>query len=229
MSKLKVAIIDDEPIARAGLMEYCQTYEQVEVVGTYEEISSYQQDDKRPDLLFMDIEMPGMTGIEFLRSTAHRPAVILITAYSEYAIESYQLDVLDYLLKPVSQDRFHEAIQKAFDYKRSTGNQEMHAWIKTGAKMEKISLSDILYVESMQNYVSIYYNDDRKMLLMPLKKLLPQLPPHIIKVHKSYAVNVSKVKGIEGFSLRIGRASIPISRDKKKEIVQIITKGDFLE
>jgi len=167
--KINAVVVDDEPLAREGIAKYVKEFDFLTLVACCENALQLLKvlDEQTVDLIFLDIQMPKMHGIDFLKSTTHRPMVILITAFPDYALEGFQLDVMDYLLKPVTFDRFFKSVNKAKDYyqliTKSTpavnkieDKDADYFFIKCSSKYEKIYFAEILYVEGLENYVAIY-------------------------------------------------------------------------
>jgi len=231
---LNCVIVDDEPLAREGISNYVREIDFLNLKGTCENPVELMKvlAEHRVDLIFLDIQMPKMNGIDFLKIVQKPPMVILTTAYPSYALEGFQLNVLDYLLKPITFDRFFKAANKANDYHRlvsRSSDDEIqkpesdadHFFIKSGSKYEKIHLDDILYIQGMQNYVIIYTSKTKYMALLYLKNLEENLDnKSFIRVHKSYIVSVSKIEGIEGNELFIQSHRIPISRNYREQVIQ---------
>jgi DNA-binding LytR/AlgR family response regulator len=170
--------------------------------------------------------MPKLSGIDFLKTLNSPPMIIFTTAYSEYALEGYSLDIIDYLVKPIPFERFLKAVQKAYDYHslkhKATLNPD-YFFIKCDHKYERISYSEVLYVEAMQNYCIIYTLGRKLIAYITLTGLEEQLPKQrFLKVHKSFLVSVDKINALDGNEILIGAARIPISRSLKDEIVQKI-------
>ena len=223
--KLNCLIVDDEPLARRGMEEYVKEIAFLQLAGSCENAvkASTFLNEGTIDLMLLDIQMPKLSGIEFLKTLKNPPLVIFTTAFSEYALESYSLDVIDYLVKPIPFDRFLKAVQKAFDFytlRLKAGSvSENFFFIKCDHKYEKVNYTDVLYVESMQNY-SIIHTPDRKLITyLTLSSLEEQLPStHFLKVHKSFIVSMEKIKALDGHDILIGNARIPISRSIKDEV-----------
>jgi DNA-binding LytR/AlgR family response regulator len=234
--KLNCLIIDDEPLARKGISEYVKEIEFLQLTGecgTAAEAVSIIAN-KPIDLLLLDIQMPRLTGIDFLKSMTRPPMAIITTAYSEYALEGYSLDVIDYLVKPIPFDRFLKAVQKAFDFHQlktrdvPTTSPE-YFFVKSNGKYEKVAFNDILFVESMQNYVVIHLPGQKLIVYMTLAGLEAQLPPRrFMKVHKSYIVSLEQVNSIENNEIIIRQSRIPISRTLKDEVMKRILGDNLL-
>ena len=231
---LKCVIIDDEPLARECISDYVREVDFLEQVGSgVNPVDLTQLLDKyEVDLVFLDIQMPVMNGIDFLKMTPSPPMVIITTAYPSYALEGYQLDVLDYLVKPITFNRFFKAVNKAKDYRQLTSRSvtgetskvkpaEDYFFIKCDYKYEKIYFDDILYIEAMQNYVTIFTKKGKYITLLYLKNVEENLDKHsFIRVHKSYVVSISKIDAIENNEILIQSFRIPISRNYREEVIE---------
>jgi DNA-binding LytR/AlgR family response regulator len=187
-------------------------------------------------LLFLDIQMPKITGLDFFKTLQNAPPVIFTTAYPQYALEGFEVNALDYLVKPISFDRFLKAAMKAREYYevRETNEKEKattdYFFIKTDNKLVKILFEDVLFVEALQNYVTIHTLLKKYMTYLTFKSVEEYLPADkFLKVHKSYIVAASKVDSIEGNDIRIGQQHIPISRNQKDEVMEKLLKGKFLK
>lgn len=231
---MNCVIIDDEPLAREGLASYVREVDFLNLTGTCENPLELIKllDHQAIDLIFLDIQMPKMNGIDFLKIMQKPPMVIITTAYPSYALEGFQLNVLDYLLKPITFDRFFKSANKAKDYHRLLSNSaqpgtakteadEGYCFIKCGNKYEKIYFDEILYVEGMQNYVTIFTAKGKYITLLNLKSLEQNLDSKLfIRVHKSYIVSTGKIDGIEGNDIFIQQHRIPISRNYREQVIQ---------
>lgn len=227
--KIKCIITDDEPLARKGLQGYIEKIDYMELVAVCEDAIQLNSvlKEKKADLLFLDIEMPYITGIDFLKSTSHPPKVIFTTAYEKYAIAGYELDVLDYLLKPVSFDRFLKTANKAYDYfntSRETGDNFI--FIKANSKLEKINFDEFLFAEAMENYVAVYTTAKKYIATTTLKGLIESLPEkQFIQTHKSYIINLNCVDSIEGNLINISKYQVPVSKSMKEAVMERIIKA----
>lgn len=228
---LNCLIVDDEPVARKGLEEYVKEVSFLNLVGQAENAvkATGMLSQHSVDLLFLDIQMPKLTGIEFVKTMKNPPLVIFTTAYSEYALEGYALDVVDYLMKPITFERFLKAAQKAFDLhqlKKSAGQEKIgedHFFVKCDSKFEKVFFNEVTFIEGLQNYAVIHTLTKKLITYITMTSLEHQLPKeHFMKVHKSYIVSIPQVKAIEGNEILIGQARIPISRTLKDEVVNQI-------
>ncbi|MEM6965335.1 MAG: LytTR family DNA-binding domain-containing protein [Bacteroidota bacterium] len=235
--KLNCLIIDDEPLARDGLEKYVQ---QIEFLHLKAKCKSALQangiiQQEKIDLIFLDIEMPQLSGLDFLKSLRQSPMVIFTTAYPQYALDGYQFDVIDYLLKPIAFERFLQAANKALRLHlktiASTQEEEMTAdfiFVKTDTQLVKVMLEDILYVEGMQNYIIFHTAKEKVMTLVPLKNIFEMLSSEaFVQVHRSYVVAKSKVEAIVGNQIIIGKDKVPISVRMRKKVMDELT-GDRL-
>ena len=236
---LKCLIIDDEPMARKVLEEYVEDIDFLHLAGKSENPLKAASilDTEKVDLIFLDINMPKLSGIDFLKSNTNLPMVILTTAYAEFALESYVLDVLDYLVKPISFERFFKACVKAKEYygfknKASdiTRFENDYFFVKTDGRMEKVFYKDVYYIESMMNYVILHMEAKKMIVYLTLKSILAQLPASFfLKVHKSFIVNVSKITTIEGNIIKLGNRQVPISQNSYEQVIREITKNKLLK
>lgn len=221
------AIIDDEPLA-AGLLEsYARKTPYLELTGIYHSAVQAMKDlrENPVQLIFLDIQMPELSGIEFARLLPKETKVILTTAFPQYAIEGYKVNALDYLLKPVSYDDFLKSTDKALDWfalrqRQETCQQDRFMFVKSEYKLQRIRLDDILYVEGLKDYVRIHLrNGDKVMSLMNMKKLEEYLPrPEFMRTHRSYIVHMSEAPLIDRFRIVFGDVYIPVSENYKEDV-----------
>jgi DNA-binding LytR/AlgR family response regulator len=237
--KLNCLIIDDEPVARKLLQEYIQDIEFLEWKGSLEnalKALSFLQN-QAIDLLFLDINMPKLTGIELLRASTHLPLVILTTAYPEYALESYDLDVLDYLIKPFSFERFVKACNKAREYWELKRNRDGpylveidYFFVKCDNRFEKILYAELLAIEASLNYVTLHTTGRKLISYNTLKGIGDQLPAHtFLKVHKSFIVNLNNIQRLEGNEIHLGHLRIPVSQNLQSQVMQAILKDKVIK
>lgn len=231
-------VIDDEPLARKGLKEYIADIDFLNLAGEFDNPLKAAEiiSNGGVQLLFLDIQMPKITGLDFFKTLQHAPPVIFTTAYPQYALEGFEVNALDYLVKPISFERFLKAALKAKEYYevRDTNTTEAspaeYFFIKADNKLVKIIYEEILYVEAVQNYVTIYTVDKKYMTYLTFKSVQEYMPADkFLKVHKSYIVAASKIDSIEGNDIRIGERHIPISRNQKEEVMEKLLKGRFLK
>ena len=224
-------VVDDEPIARKGMLEHVRQIDFLHCVAECRsamEATQWMQA-KPIDLLFLDIQMPKLTGIDFIKNLQKPPLVIFTTAYPEYAVEGYELDILDYLLKPVSFSRFYKASVKAYDYFSLKNtydgkNQEDFFFIKCNQKIEKIKISDVLYIEGMSNYIIVHTAQKKYITYLTFKGVEEQLPQHLfILIHKSFLISVNAIKTIDGSEVVLENCSLPISKTHREEVFSKIS------
>jgi DNA-binding LytR/AlgR family response regulator len=228
--KISCIITDDEPFARKGLQGYVEKIDFLDLKGTCEDalqLSNMLQ--QQPvDLLFLDIQMPHITGVEFLRALRNPPKVIFTTAFEHYAIQGFELDVMDYLLKPISYERFLKAAWKARDYfalREQPVNMVPYLFVKSNGRLEKIVFSDILFIEGMENYVAIYLENKKIVTHITIKSLLEKLPAkQFIQSHRSYVVAIDKINSIEGNTLYVQSYQVPVSKYLREEVLGQIVK-----
>jgi DNA-binding LytR/AlgR family response regulator len=233
-------IIDDEPLARKGLREYISDVDFLHLAGEYDNPLKATEAISRGDaqLLFLDIQMPKITGLEFMKTLQKPLPVIFTTAFPQFALDGFELNALDYLVKPISFDRFLKAAWKAREYYEVRQQNESgkasdtndHFFIKADNKLVKISFTDILFIEALQNYVVVHTQEKKFITYLTFKSIEEYLPPsQFIKVHKSFIVSAAKIDSIEGNELRIARHQVPISRNLKDEVMEKLLKGKFLK
>ena len=232
-------VVDDEPLAREGIADYIQQVDFLKLMGQaadpVEALSILENN--KIDLILLDIQMPKMTGLDFLKTLSDPPLVIITTAYPSFALEGYQLDVLDYLVKPITFQRFLKSVLKAkkqfgllYPILENKKEGADHLFIKTDGRIERIAFSELFFVESKQNYVQFHTGRGKFLALIPLKNVLEQLPEKdFMQVHKSFVVQKQKVATIEGNILQIGQHRIPISRSRFDVVVDELLKGKLLK
>jgi DNA-binding LytR/AlgR family response regulator len=232
MTKLNCLIVDDEPVARKGLAEHIQAIDFLHCVAMCEDAlkaASYVNEQKI-DLMYLDIHMPKVTGIDFLKMLRNPPITILTTAYPDYAVEGYSLDVMDYLVKPITFERFLKASQKAMEYFQLKMRAEQQGapeadyyFVRCDRKFEKVFFREISYVEGMQNYVILHVGDRKLITYITLTSLEEQMPKEqFLRVHKSFLISLPHVKAIEGDEIILENARIPIGRTLREQVVQRI-------
>ncbi len=223
--RLKYIIVDDEPLSQRIIEKYAINIPSLELVGkcksAFEAMNALFQ--LQPDLAFLDINMPNLSGMELLKTLKNPPLVIITTAYREYALESYDYEVIDYLKKPFSFERFYKAVQKAQEkylardaIAFSTPIKELpkkYIFVKSEKKLIRIKLDDILYVEAYGDYIKIFSPKEMTLVLMSLKNIHQQLPSErFYRIHKSYIIAIEKIDLIEGNMVKIKDAEIPIGK-----------------
>jgi DNA-binding LytR/AlgR family response regulator len=237
--KINCLVVDDEPLARKGIAEYVSEIEFLNLVGECENAlkASAYLNQQAVDLLFLDIHMPKISGIEFIKTLKAPPLIIFTTAFSDYALEGYTLDVVDYLVKPITFERFLKAAQKAREIQslKRLGNQLRdvstdYFFVKCDSKFEKVLYQEVRYIEALQNYVIIYTAGKKLITYLTLTSLENQLPKdQFLKVHKSYIIAVRHVKAIEGNEIIMEDGRIPISRNLKEEVINQILGNNLFK
>ncbi len=243
MEKYSCIVIEDEPLARNLVTAYIQKSPNLTLLKAFSnglEALDYLRDNK-VDIMFSDIQMPELTGIALLKLLKNKPIVILTTAYSEYAIEGYELEVFDYLLKPISFERFLKTVEKVIarlDKEKNSGNvivqnvaienneaKSDFIFVKDGTKLVKVNFSDILYIEGLKDYVCIYTPDQKIVTLQTMKSLENTLPAEkFIRVHNSFIIAFKAINSIERDRVTIGKNLIPVSDSYKKAFKDFIEK-----
>ena len=230
---LNCVAIDDEPLARECIANYVREVDFLRLVGAGNNPMVLTQllDEHPVDLIFLDIQMPIISGIDFLKMTNQIPPVIITTAFPSYALEGFQLNVLDYLLKPITFNRFFQAVAKAKDYHRLLTQPTAitppdYFFIKCDGKYERIYFKDILYVQAMQNYVTIHTTRGKFITLLYLKNVEEKLDQDsFIRVHKSYIVATAKIDAIENNELLVQSIRIPISRNYREQVIDQVVNN----
>jgi two-component system LytT family response regulator len=232
---IKCLAVDDEPLALELLEDNISKVPFLQLIAACDNVRDAMKvmQGQSIDLIFLDIQMPGLTGLQFIESMTEKPMIILITAYKQYALEGYNLDVLDYLVKPVSLDRFIKACNKAnqlFELKsgRKSGGASArleYIFVNADYKLIKITLADIIYVEGLKDYIKIHLKSAQHAVVtrMPIKTIEEQLPPgQFIRIHKSYIVSVSFITAIRKSSVFLDALELPLS-DTYRDAVSALT------
>ena len=234
---LNCIIIDDEPLAADLLASYAKKTLFLNLIGVFnsavEGVRAIREN--RVDLIFLDIQMPELSGLEFAKILPKETKIIFTTAFSQYAVDGYKANAIDYLMKPISYNDFLAGANRALEWFQSVRQTENTSadrfiFVKSEYKLVKIMFDDILYIEGLKDYVKIYLTDDRKpvMSLMNMKKIEESLPkPEFMRIHRSYIVHMKKIDGIDRFRIVIGDAFLPIS-DSYKTSLQNYLDGHTL-
>ncbi len=230
MNRLQTLIVDDEKPAVELLLAYAAKVPELEVAGVaHNAMSAHRMLAEKPiDLIFLDIQMPDLTGLQLLRMLKNPPAVVLTTAYSEFALEGYELDVLDYLLKPIEFERFFRAVSKLLAKQSPIAlpnplPAEEYFFVKTDHQIVKVTFADILFIESLREYVRIHTPTQRIVARLAMQRLEELLPSaKFIRIHRTYIVNIDAVQKIEGNMLHVGKETLPISKGKREEFMQFM-------
>ncbi len=237
---MKCLIVDDEHIARKLLSDYVSKVPELELVATCSSALQALNHIKKDsiDILFLDIQMPDLTGLDFLKILPNKPATILTTAYSEYAVQSYELDVVDYLLKPIDFDRFYKAITKVISLQDPKVEHHLNAtspqqtdklFIKADNKIIKISFHEIVVIQGQGPYVQIITVDGRKVMsLQSMSKLEELLPKNFYRTHRSHIVNIDHIDSIEGNMIKLRDQVALLSKNKREEFLKLIDKLNLL-
>lgn len=226
--KLSCIIIEDEPPAQEKLADFINEIDFLDLKQTFGSainVAAYLKETKI-DLLFLDIQLGILSGLDFLASLDQSPAVILTTAHADYAIKSYEFNVIDYLLKPYSFQRFYQAVNKALQHANSKDEESTdYIFVKTEYRIEKIMLDDILYIEGMKDYLKIVTTQKKILSLLSFKKVQEVLPASaFVRVHNSYIVALDKISSVEKDGIKIGETLIPISKSNKQDFYSMINK-----
>lgn len=225
---LRCIVADDEPLAREGMRQLIEQVPFLELGGMTGDAAGVIRllDAQGADLLFLDIEMPGLSGIDLAQSLPGKPPIVFTTAFPDYALQGYELDILDYLLKPITLQRFLKTAYKARAYyeKPTSKEQPGFLFVKTNKRLERVRLEDILFIEARLNYVLIHLEGHKIITYGSIKSMAERLPrPDFLKVHKSFIVSRSRIDRLEGNTLTIGGVQVPVSRECKTQVLEWIT------
>lgn len=219
-------IVDDEPLSRDVLKTYCADHPELEIVGickdAFEAMAAMEK--QTVDLIFLDVNMPKLSGVNFYKSLNQKPAVVFTTAYPEFAVEGFELDAVDYLLKPFSFERFVKAVNKVKDKSQTantSANSADYILLKADKKIYRTPYDDILFMESLGDYVKVYLKDKVLIVTTTLKRLVEELPTtEFIRTHKSFIINKSKLEYIEGNQIKIRDQFITIGQSYREEVLK---------
>lgn len=225
--KIKCIIIDDEYLARELLEDYISKLPQLELVGKCNGVPQAMEvlQNESVDVMFLDVQMPDISGVDFLKSLNNKPIVILTTAYPDYALDGYALDVIDYLLKPISFERFVKSVNKASDQfmifsKRDNSIEKKYITLKSEHKIYKVNYDNILYIEGAKEYVIFYLKEGKRIItLEALKRLEDLLPNNFMRIHRSHIINKNEVKSLYGNMVEIGDEKILIGKTYKEQVL----------
>ena len=231
---MKCIIVDDEPIARKGIKKLVGQISQLELLDSLNSAEAASDFIKSTavDLIFLDIQMPGINGIEFARTIPKHTLIIFTTAYSEYALDSYEVDAVDYLVKPIDAARFRKAVKKALAYhsllqeeeEKSVENvEEEFIFVKSDRRFFKVGFKDILFIEGLKDYVIIQLEDQRIITRMTVKSIYEMLPQSVfLRINRSYIVNRNKIESFDNNDVFIGKYEIPIGNMYRDELFQAL-------
>jgi len=233
--KVRCLVVDDEPLAKGLLEKHLQQFPQFHLVASCgNAIEAFEVLKREPiDLIFLDIQMPVLTGIDFVKSLQNPPGIIFTTAYREYAVESYELDVVDYLLKPITFDRFFKAVNKylhrteSFSPKISRTNatgsgEEAFIYVNTNRRHVKVSFESVQYVESVKDYVRIHTSGKSIITKESISAFVEKLPDYFIRIHRSYIVNTRKITAYTTHDIEIEGKEIPIGISYKQKVMEVL-------
>lgn len=228
MKKYSCYIVDDEPLAIDVLESYVKKLDHVELLGlTTDPIKALREvKELKPDLLFVDIEMPGLGGLDLIRTIKNHPAIIITTAYREFAVEGFELNVLDYLVKPIAFERFLQALEKFENYQTRPDTDSDHDFllVRANRKQVKIFVRDIVVIEGLKDYVKIRLEQEEILTKLTLADIYQQLhADQFIRVHKSFIVSKSKITAFSTTDIELGKLEIPIGRTYKEEFLKIMS------
>jgi len=227
-------IIDDEPLAVELLRSYVENEPLLKLVATFNDAQSGADfiDANKVDLIFLDIQMPHLNGIQLFKSLKSPPLVIFTTAFGEYAVVGFELDAVDYLLKPFDVKRFQRAVIKASEYQRSLtrsgADTNPYIFVKSEYQVFKINYSDIRYIEALDDYIKIHTTNSRPILsLMPLKVIMEKLPDdQFARVHRSYIISLDKMESVRNKRIKIGEIEIPIGSSYSDNIIKVLAQNN---
>lgn len=231
---IKYIVIEDEPLARRGLVKLLKGYDFLECLGMYgnAEDARMVMDEQELDLIFLDINLPEESGWDFAQSVPRHIQLIFTTAYPDYALESYELNALDYLLKPIAEARLKKALDKAVHHFQEklqpTGivPPNDHIFVKADRKLFRLELSDIQYIEAMKDYVMIHTKEKKLMVAMNIKTIFNQLPnTDFVRINKSYVVNLTKVESVDNHWVTIAGFEMPLGASFKDDLLERIKKN----
>ena len=225
--KIKCLIIDDEPLAITVIENHLKNFDHIEIVETFNNpLKAYRiLEQEKIDVIFLDINMPQMTGFSFIENLSYKPLIVITTAYREYAVKSFELDVLDYLVKPIPFNRFLKTVNKIYQQvyvSSATADasllQEPHIFLKVNKKLIKINLNDILYIESLKDYIKVITSLGDYVVHKSLSAMTEELPQsNFMRIHRSYTISINKVIALDGNTVEISNRKIPIGRNYVKQ------------
>ncbi len=236
MQPIRTLIIDDEPLAREILESHAAQIPDLEVLASCANALEANEivQSEEIDLIFLDIQMPQISGLDWLKSLRNPPLVIFSTAFSEYAVEGFELNAVDYLLKPIAFDRFLKAVNKAKEQLKARRPESMssehYMFVKADKKLVKVSFDDIVYIEGLKDYVIIRLEQDRVITLQTMKSLEAKMPSTLFKrIHRSYIVNIQKIQALDGSMIEVTLKNqtklLPIGKNYRDEVLEIIQQN----
>lgn len=233
--KTRCLVVDDEPIAADILEMYIKNMPDLMLIAKCKNaVEAFRlMQEYNVDLVFLDIQMPQVSGLDFLKSLNNPPKIIITTAFRKYAIEGFELNVVDYLLKPISFERFLKAVDKYYQLNKSqtpismevnlSACENLFIYVKADRKTLKVHLDEILYIESLKDYVIIYLKDQKIITKQFISYFEDQLPPNLfLRIHRSYIVSINKIDSVSKSTVEIGKKELPISRNYKNEVLKTL-------
>ena len=233
MNRYKCIVIEDEPLAQNILKKYISDHPSLELVAVCNDALESQSilSQQKIELIFLDVNLPRLSGINFIKTLVYPPLIVFTTAYPEFAVEGFELNAIDYLLKPFSFERFLKAVNKALEKLNAPFSQNPIAtkpsfvFLKADKKIHKVDLDTIYYIEAIGDYMKVVTSSGQLIINETMKKLQEDLPPDsFIRVHKSFIISRSKIKFIEGNYVQVEDKSIPIGASYRNEVLTIIDK-----
>lgn len=230
---IKYIVIEDEPFARRGLVKLLKDYDFLDCMGMYSNTEDARMimETQDLDLIFLDIHLPEESGLEFAKQIPASIQVIFTTAYPNYALESYDLNALDYLLKPIAEDRLKKALDKAINYFQNKASDRQavqptdHIFVKSDRKLFRLALDEIQYIEAMKDYVMIHTKDKKLMVAMNIKTILNKLPSmDFVRVNKSFVVNLKKIESVDNHWVTVAGFEMPLGASFKENLLTLIDK-----
>ncbi len=233
MTKIRAIIVDDEPLAQQVINQYAKDIPKLEIIGSCNNAmeAGVLLKEQDIDVMFLDVNMPRLSGIDFLKNLSKAPLVILTTAYTDYALEAFELNILDYLKKPFAFERFYKAIQKAEEQLAllntfsGNPNDDEYIFIKSNKKTIRIGFDEIYIIEGLGDYIKIHLNDQHHVTNLSMKKMEELLPPSdFYRVHKSFIIRFDKIIALMGNMVEIGNQKIPIGNNYRQAFLEVIDK-----
>ncbi len=228
---IKAIIVDDEPLARQVITQYAREVPGLEIICSCNNALEANRilKEEKIDLMFLDVNMPVLSGLDFLKNLQHPPLAVLTTAYSDYALEGYELNILDYLKKPFSFDRFFKAIQKAEEQLALMGQKQeqkektSYIFIKANKKMIRVEIDNISFIEGLGDYIKIHLKDSYLVANLSMKKMEDLLPPNeFFRIHKSFIIKLDRIQSIEGNLVEIGKHRLPVGSNYRQAFNDLI-------
>lgn len=226
---MKCIVVDDDPVQREAIKSCINRINDLELVGMYPNAieARIALQKREVDLIFLDVEMPEMSGIEFLASFKEVPQVIMVTAKKHYAFEAFEYDVTDYISKPIDMDRFSSAVQRARYYEDNLSKPDVDnsLFIKSDGVLVKLVVDDVYFVEALGDYIKVVTSEKRYIVHSTMKAFVAKLPENFLRVHKSHIINLDKIEKLEENTVFMAGSEIPVSRNNKKILVDRLSEN----